>query len=125
MSSTAPRAGKAREVLEWCRYGHKKMRSNPTGEEWVLIWAGTIALLRAVGHVLEKEDAKSDARLKKAQSYWWNTLKATKPNPSIFWQFIEEDRNLLLKEAKLTVRQCPRKPPAHAHHRHRRSTPIL
>ncbi len=94
MSSTAPKAGKAREALEWCRYGHQKMMSgDPTGQDWVL----TIALLRAVGHALEKEDAKSDARVKKAQRSWWNTLKATKPNPSIFWEFIERDRNLLLK----------------------------
>src|ERR1700722_16382346 len=84
------------------------MRSDPTMgpdwvSEWVLIWAGTIALLRAVGHVLDKEDAESDARVKKVQRAWWNTLKATKPDPSIFWEFIERDRNLLLKQAELTV----------------------
>jgi hypothetical protein len=108
VSSTIPKADKAREALEWCRYGHRKMRSDPTMGpdwvlDWVLIWAGTIALLRAVGHALDKEDAKSDARVKKAQGAWWDKLKATKPNPSIFWQFIERDRNLLLKAAELTV----------------------
>jgi hypothetical protein len=103
MSPTAPKAGKARETLGWCRHGHQKMRSNPTGQDWVLIWAGTIALLRAVGHVLEKEDATSDARLKKVQRSWWRDLNTTKPNPTIFWEFIDRDRNLLLKEAELTV----------------------
>jgi hypothetical protein len=63
VSSTAPKAGKAREYLEWCRHGHQKMRGNPTGPDWVLIWAGTISLLRAVGHALRVEDAKSDPRL--------------------------------------------------------------
>ena len=105
MSSTAPRAGKAREVLDWCRYGHQKMRDDPTGLDWVLVWAGTIALLRAVGHALEKEDAESDHRLKNVQDEWWGRLKATKPDPHIFWDFIERDRNLLLKEAELTVRR--------------------
>jgi len=81
------------------------MRNNPAGEEWVLTWAGTIALLRAVGHALVNEDAKRDARLEKAQRAWWAKLKATKPSPSIFWQFIESDRNRLLKEAELTVGQ--------------------
>jgi hypothetical protein len=105
---SSPGAVKAREALEWCRYGHRKMRSNPTMGpdwvlDWVLIWAGTIALLRAVGHALVNEDAEIDARMKKAQRAWWDTLKATKPNPSIFWEFIERDRNLLLKEAELTV----------------------
>jgi hypothetical protein len=127
---SSPGAVKAREALEWCRYGHRKMRSNPTmgpdwALDWVLIWAGTIALLRAVGHALVNEDAEIDARMKKAQRAWWDTLKATKPNPSIFWEFIERDRNLLLKEAELTAepsatvflsdgaipRHAPRPPP--------------
>jgi hypothetical protein len=103
VSSTAPGAVKAREALEWCRYGHQKMKSNPTGLEWVLTWAGTIALLRAVGHALVNEDAEIDARMKNAQRAWWDKLKDTKPNPSIFWGFIERDRNLLLHEAELTV----------------------
>jgi hypothetical protein len=61
--------------------------------------------LRAIGHALEKEDAESDHRLKNVQDEWWGRLKATKPDPHIFWEFIERDRNLLLKEAELTVRR--------------------
>jgi hypothetical protein len=105
VSSTAPKADKAREFLEWCRYGHRKMRDDPTGLDWVLVWAGTIALLRAIGHALRTEDARSDPRLNKAQSAWLIGLKATKPDPHIFWEFIDRDRNRLLKEAELTVRR--------------------
>jgi hypothetical protein len=106
MSSAPPKADKAREALEWCRYGHQKMMiGDPTGQDWVLIWAGTIALLRAVGHALVNEDAKSDVRLKEAQSAWWSGLNATKPNPLIFWKFIDHDRNQLLKQAELTAGQ--------------------
>jgi hypothetical protein len=101
----APKAAKAREILEWCRSAHEKMRGNPTGLDWVLIWAATIALLRAVGHALAKEDAASDDHLKKEQESWWGGLKKTKPDPHIFWEFIDSDRNLLLKEATLTVTQ--------------------
>jgi hypothetical protein len=103
--STAPKAGKAREFLEWCRYGHQRMKDNPTGADWVLVWAGTIALLRAIGHALRSEDARSDPRLNKAQSAWLIRLKAKKPDPHIFWEFIDRDRNKLLKEAELTVRR--------------------
>jgi hypothetical protein len=103
VSPTAPKADKAREVLDWCRYGHQKMSSDPTALEWVLTWAGTIALLRAVGHALVNDDAKKDARLEKAQRAWWDKLKTAKPKPSIFWDFIERDRNLLLHEAELNV----------------------
>ena len=59
-------------------------RSNPTAPDWVLIWAGTIALLRAVGHALDKEDAKSDARLREAQGSWWKELKAHEAQPVYF-----------------------------------------
>ena len=71
----------------------------------MLAWAGTIALLRAVGHALVNEDGKRDARLDKTVRAWWGKLKDTKPDPLIFWQFIERDRNLLLNEAELTVGQ--------------------
>jgi hypothetical protein len=98
--SSKPRADKAREVLDWCHHAHQKMKSDPTGLDWVLIWAGTIALLRAVGHVLEK-DAESDARLRQAHRAWLNKWK--KPNPPIFWDFIYRERNALLKEAELIV----------------------
>jgi hypothetical protein len=64
------------------------MRSNPTGPDWVLIWAGTIALLRAVGHPLDKEDGATKARLKKEQNTWWEKLKHTKPEPAILCSFI-------------------------------------
>ena len=70
--------------------------------DWVLMWACTIALLRAVGLILIKEGAKRDARLENARGAWWAKLNATKPDPTIFWEFIERDRNLFLKEAKLT-----------------------
>jgi hypothetical protein len=104
-SSSTPRAAKAREMLEWCRHAHRRMTENPTGRDWVLIWAGAIVLLRAVGHTLAKEDAAADAHLKKAQKCWWDNLNNTKPNPAIFWGFIDRDRNKLLKEAELTVGQ--------------------
>jgi hypothetical protein len=102
MTSSAPRADKAREVLDWCRHAHQKMGSDQTVPDWVLIWVGASVLLRAVGHVLEKKDAKSDTRLKKAQSDWWNTLKAKEPD---IWTFIDRHRNALLKEAELAVEQ--------------------
>jgi len=84
------------------------MISNPTGPDWVLTWAGTIALLRAVGQALVNDDAKRDARLMNALGAWWAALEAAKPDPAIFWQFIERNRKLLLKEAELTLEQSIR-----------------
>lgn len=98
---------KSREVLQWCIYGSLKMAHQPTGPDWILVWAGTIALLRAVGHVLDKEgsDPKTDQRLQTAIKGHWSSLKKTKPNPAIFWKFIQEDRNILLKDGEFRAGQ--------------------
>lgn len=102
---SSPQATKAHQALSWCRHGLNGMLQDPVGDDWVLLWAGTITLLRAVGHALHKEDTQADQALEKAVSSWWRALKDGKPQPAIFWDFIERDRNLLLKEATLTVGQ--------------------
>ena len=36
---------------------------------------------------------------------WWKGIKANKPEPMIFWEFIEKERNLILKEATFRAGQ--------------------
>jgi hypothetical protein len=96
-----PTAHGARSVITWCRRGYDALVIDP-GPAWIVLWAGTLALLRSVGHVLEKDP---DPFIKRAQDAWWRKLKATKPEPMIFWAFIHEDRNSLLKEAEITAQQ--------------------
>lgn len=56
-------------------------------------------MLRAVGHVLEHETKNSaDVALRAAAQRWWENLKESEPEPAIFWQFVYDDRNALLKE---------------------------
>ena len=85
-------------------------------------WAGLVALLRAVGHVLDKVDGEQeedphirgmvrcpdgvyyqfDAAAAKAMSQAiraaYQDLKQSRPEPKIFWEFIEQERNNILKE---------------------------
>jgi hypothetical protein len=61
-------------------------------------WVALITLLRIVGTVLDKVDrpaasAEVQERIRDA----WNRLKTSRPEPRIFHQFINEDRNLTLK----------------------------
>jgi hypothetical protein len=105
LTSPAPKGTRARQFLDYCRHAAILLRENPTGSEWVIKWAATLALLRAVGDALEKVDAKESKSFKYAQSQWWNEIKQNKPNHAIFWRFIREDRNLLLHEAELTAGQ--------------------
>jgi hypothetical protein len=52
----------ARRALKDCRAALAELEAEPTGTTWRLRWAGTLALLRAIGHVLEKLDSRNDAK---------------------------------------------------------------
>jgi hypothetical protein len=56
-----------------------------------------VALLRAVGHVLDKVDARADADVAYVVEQW-NALKMTKPKPEMLWEFIESERNSVVKQ---------------------------
>jgi len=60
-----------------------------------------MTLLRAVGHVLDNVDGKRSPALRGAVDTWWKEMKRSKPEPAIFWGFIEDARNLLIKEYAL------------------------
>ncbi|MGI9176212.1 MAG: hypothetical protein ACR2GR_12945, partial [Rhodothermales bacterium] len=59
-----------------------------------------VALLRAVGHVLEKVDAAESPAVKRAVDEKWLELKKRKPEPQIFWSFIKEERDRFIKNYK-------------------------
>ena len=68
-------------------------------------WVALVTLLRTVGHVLDKVDypdapPEIQQRIKKA----WEELKATEPEPRIFHEFIEAERNLVIKMYEIRVR---------------------
>jgi hypothetical protein len=65
--------------------------------EWRLLWVAGIALLRTVGHVLARVDAKASDAHRRAIDSAWAAWKADKSEHSIFWDFVEEERNNLLK----------------------------
>lgn len=65
--------------------------------EWRLYWVAGIALLRTIGHVLAKVDANSSANHSRAIGDLWRKLKSDREAHSIFWEFVEKERNNLLK----------------------------
>ena len=88
----------AREALEDCRGALAELVDGVQGRQWRRRWITCVVLLRAVGHVLDNVDGGRDAKLRRAVDNWWKNLKATKPEPLVFWAFIEEERNAILKE---------------------------
>jgi hypothetical protein len=81
-------------------------------------WFTAIGLLRAVGHVLDKVDAETSPAARVAVNAKYAELKAGERDgrPAIFWQFIERERNNILKVYRFAVRGnlTIRMPPAGA-----------
>jgi len=65
--------------------------------EWRRNWIAGVAMLRAVGHVLQKVDAASSHRHKSLIDSNWRSWNADKDGNWIFFDFIEKERNNILK----------------------------
>ena len=98
---------KARIVLDDCKVALSGFTEGIQGAEWRIKWVSIVALLRAVGHVLKNVDnnRKIDPILSKIIEEQWELLKKSKPMPEIFWEFIEKERNNILKQYEIGAGQ--------------------
>jgi hypothetical protein len=88
---------KARIVLQDAQRAIANHTDALQSEEFRASWFAVVGLLRAVGHVLANEDARSSEGMKRAIEEKWAELWRTKPEPKIFWKFILHERNRFLK----------------------------
>lgn len=97
----------ARLVLEDAVYALSQHRSTLQANAFRVSWFSVVALLRAVGHVLQKIDGAADAppAMRRAIEYKYSELRASKPAPQIYWAFIDTTRNRFLKEYKSNVKR--------------------
>jgi len=71
-------------------------------QRWRIHWAAAVALIRAVGHILDKVDG-DDPIIKEVANAAFREWKGTDPKHVIFREFIEWERNNLLKEYRSDV----------------------
>mgnify|MGYP006305453827 CR=1 FL=1 len=90
-------------VLHDARASYNELRV-AQGEDWRRSWISTVTFLRCVGHVLDKVDGKNNNKARAVINEWWKQLKESKPDPAIFWGFIESERNTALKAYSSSVR---------------------
>jgi len=67
-------------------------------ERFRVLWVASVALSRAVGHVLQKVDSNTSPRIKLAISQAYSSWKADPDSHQIFFDFIENERNSVLKQ---------------------------
>jgi len=92
-------------VLGDCREAVAELTDDLQGSAFRRRWVTVVTLLRAVGHVLDNVDGPTSPELRSAIDASWEALKATKPMPAIFWEVIDADRNLVLKQYQFTAVQ--------------------
>lgn len=88
----------ARKVLADCKAAHGLLETELDAMRFRLLWASGVALLRSVGHVLKKVDSKSGPEVARAINAAWGRWSEDREANAIFWYFIEEERNNILKE---------------------------
>ena len=98
---------KARNVLADCRNALDLLEEETRPEVFRLYWVAGIALARAVGHVLRKVDGEHDATIKRAVALAYTVWQADKQANAIFWDFIEQERNQILKEYEVGFLAVP------------------
>jgi len=93
---------KARQVLDDCRKAHSLLEHEDDPQTFRILFVSALTLCRAVGHVLDKVDTKEDPRLKESVQRWWSELNSDKTKNAIFHNFIDQQRNSILKEYHFT-----------------------
>ncbi|MBM3130952.1 MAG: hypothetical protein FJ009_20280 [Chloroflexi bacterium] len=89
---------KARKVLDDCRIAYGLLESETNESNFRVLWVAGIALARAVGHVLDKVDSKQDKKLGTIIARLYDAWKRDKTGNKIYWEFIKDERNRVLKE---------------------------
>lgn len=95
----------ARKVLEDCLGAIEEIDDGVQGSAWRRRWVAAVVLLRTVGHVLKSVDSKTSTRYRKAIDDAWCQLKESKPQPDIFWGFIDAERNNIVHEYEVGAGQ--------------------
>jgi len=89
---------KAKQVLEDCRRAHSLLELETDPQIFRILFVSAVTLCRAVGHVLDKVDSREHPELEVPVKNWWNNLNSDKTKNTIFHNFIEQQRNNIVKE---------------------------
>ena len=94
----------ARSVLVDCEAAWAELPDPPTNV-WRLRWVALLALLRAVGYVLDNRDGARSPEMRAAVDAKWAELKLRSRDDKIFWEFIDAERQGILHAYEFTASQ--------------------
>lgn len=92
----------ARSALRDAYVAHKNLKAalkeNSNHQQIRMTWIACLFHLRAVGHVLKKVDSARSKWIKLASDKAYDNCRSNRFENIIFWEFIELERNALMKE---------------------------
>lgn len=92
---------KAWEPWDWtvsCLFDLQNSDIDDEHPEWRINWIAGVAMLRTVGHVLKNVDSRTSGKHTSIITEYWKTWQHDKDLNWIFFDFIEQERNNILKE---------------------------
>jgi len=91
----------ARRVLADCKHALDLLQGESQPASFRVLWVAGIALARAVGHVLRKVDGKQEDAVGAAIKSAYESWQTDRSGNAIFWNFIQEERNQVLKQYEI------------------------
>lgn len=91
----------ARAPLAAARLVAQRLEDHDDDTDFRINWVALCALLRTVGHVLDKVDGASSETHRRTILRRWQDWKANPEQYAILWEFIEDERNAILKEYRV------------------------
>jgi len=79
------------QCLQW-------LEDEPDEFRFRMVLVAAIALVRTVGHVLRNIDSRNDEKLKRVVDDKFEAWRQNREKSKVFWEFINEERNSILKE---------------------------
>lgn len=96
----------ARKVLDDCKFILSKLEDETDDQQWRIHWIAVVTLLRAVGHVLTKVDSQTE-RVRTVSDRLYQEWRSDDPAHEIFREFVEKERNSVLKEYAIGISEGP------------------
>lgn len=95
-------------VLDDCRTAADLLRRDKLDTpEWRVHWVACVALLRSVGHVLDRVDSNISDKARDAVDSKHKEIERDKSHHPIYFNFMRFERNKLLKEAQFGANPEP------------------
>lgn len=99
--------GRSRRVLDDVKVVRQALEDEKGSVAWRLQWITAIVLIRAVGHVLAKVDGAANPLVKEVADELYRGWIRPHPDGTIFKDFIEDERNNILKEYEFGISEGP------------------